>query len=130
MKKSTNFLILAILVVGLVVVVYAQKTDLSGTWVGFAERLGNQDNIIVVLEKKDDTYIGKLTDEMGEFPGAEAKNLTVNNDVVAFELDGGQGDQSYTVKIEMKLSEDSLKGTWVMVGSDTESGMIELNRKK
>jgi len=129
MKKFVNFLTLAILVVGLAAVGYAQKTDLSGTWIGFAERQGNADDLTVVLEKKGDIYTGKLTDQMGMFPGVEIKKFSVKDDVVTFEFDGAMGGQTFTIKAELKLSADGLKGNWTMAGSD-DSGAFELKPKK
>ncbi len=131
MKKSVCISALVVFLFGLVAAAQSQKIDLSGTWVGYAERMGSQDGITLVLEKKEGVYQGKLTDEMGMFPGVEIRDLVLKEDVVTFEFDGGTGSsESFTLKAEMTLSGDSLKGTWKMVGVDQETGAFELSRKK
>ncbi len=130
MRELISAMILAVFVVGLGPLAGAsQKTDLSGTWTGFAERQGSQDNLTLVLQKKDNKYTGKLTDEMGMFPGVEVKNFVQKEDIVTFEFDGGMGGQVFTLKAELKLSGEMMKGTWTMIGAD-DSGAIELSRKK
>jgi hypothetical protein len=130
MKKLLSLTVLAAFLACLGAVANArQKTDLSGTWTGYAERQGSQDGLTLVLEKKDATYSGKLTDEMGMFPGAEIKNFVQKAETITFEFDGGMGGQVFTLKAELKLSGETMKGTWAMVGVD-DSGTMELVRKK
>lgn len=130
MKKQVCSLTLALFVLGLGAAAQSQKTNLSGTWDGFAERMGSQDPLTLVLEKKEGVYTGKITDQMGMFPGAEIKNFTLKDEAVTFEFDGGsQESGTFTLKVEMTLSGDTMKGTWKMVGVDQETGAIELSRK-
>ncbi len=106
-----------------------QSDDLSGTWTGFAERQGSQDSLTLVLEKKGDAYAGKATDAMGMFQDAVIKNFVQKAETVTFEFDGDMGGQVFTLKVELKVSGESLIGTWAMIGAD-DSGAIELARKK
>ncbi|MDH4198222.1 MAG: hypothetical protein OEW05_12475 [Candidatus Aminicenantes bacterium] len=131
MRKYVCFSALVLFVLGLGAAASPQKIDLSGTWVGFAERMGSQDGLTVVLEKKEGFYAGKLTDQMGMFPGVEIKNLVLKDDAVTFEFDGGSTETGvFTLKAEMTLSGDTMKGTWKMAGADQETGAIELSRQK
>jgi len=131
MKKFACFLALALFVLGLAAAAQDKKVNLAGTWVGFAERFGSQDPLTVVLEKKEGVYAGKVTDQMGMFPGAEIKNFLLKDNVVTFEFDGGSGEGgNFTINAEMTLSGDSMKGTWKMAGVDQETGAIELSRQK
>jgi hypothetical protein len=130
MRKILSFLALTAFLACLGTVAGAQQTvDLSGTWIGFAERQGNQDGLTLVLAKKDNTYTGTLTDEMGMFQGSEIRNFVQKAEAITFEFDGGGGGQTFTLKAELKLSGETMKGTWTVVGVD-DSGMIELTRKK
>ena len=131
MRKSTCFLALVVFVLGLAAAAAPQKIDLSGTWAGFAERMGSQDPLTLIFEKNEGVYAGKVTDQMGMFPGAEIKNFLLKDNVVTFEFDGGSGEGgNFTINAEMTLSGDSMKGTWKMAGVDQETGAIELSRQK
>lgn len=131
MRKYICFSALVLFVLGFGAATASQKIDLSGTWVGFAERMGSQDPLTLILEKKEGVYTGKIWDEMGMFPGVEIRNFVLKDNVVTFQFDGGTGNQgNFTLKAEMTLSEETMKGTWKMVGVDQETGAIELRRRK
>jgi len=131
MKKTACLSALLLFVLGIGAAASPQKIDLSGTWVGFAERMGSQDPLTLVLEKKEGVYAGKITDEMGMFPGIEVKNLVLKVDVLTFDLDGGSPETgAFTIKVEMTLAGDTMKGTWKMAGVDQETGAMELSRQK
>jgi hypothetical protein len=131
MKKFACLATILLFVLGFGVASQSKKIDLSGTWAGFAERFGSQDPLTVVLEKKEGVYAGKVTDQMGMFPGAEIKNFLLKDNLVTFEFDGGSGEAgNFTIKAEMTLSGDTMRGTWKMVGVDQETGGIELSRQK
>jgi hypothetical protein len=131
MRKYICFSALVLFVLGLGAATASQKIDLSGTWVGFAERMGSQDTVTLVLEKKEGVYTGKITDQMGMFPGVEIRNFVLKDNAVTFQFDGGTGNEgNFTLKAEMTLSEDTMKGTWKMVGVDEETGAIELSLQK
>jgi hypothetical protein len=131
MKKLACLSTLAVLVVGLAAAPQAKKVDLSGTWTGFAERMGSQDPLTLVLEKKEGVYAGKVTDQMGMFPGVEVKNFALKENILTFEFDGGSQDSgAFTIKAELTLTGDTMKGTWKMAGSDQETGAMELSRQK
>jgi len=130
MSKSLSLLVLAGFLACLGTLASAQqKNDLSGTWMGHAERQGNLDNLTLVLTKKDNTYAGVLTDEMGMFQDSEIKKFVQKADVITFEFNGGGGGQTFTLKAELKLSGETMKGTWAMIGVE-DSGTLELVRKK
>jgi len=131
MRKSLCFSILVLFIFGFGAASASPKIDLSGTWVGFAERMGSQDSLTLVLEMKEGVYTGKITDQMGMFPGVEIRNFILKDNTVTFEFDGGAEDQGrFTLIAQMALSEDTMNGTWKMVGVDQEAGAIEVTRQK
>jgi len=130
MKRPFCLPVLLVCILDFGAALLAQQTDLSGTWVGFAERRGSQDELTVVLEKKDGRYAGKLTDNMGVFTNSEIKNCAVKDDKVTFEFDGGAGGQTFTLRAELTLKNDTMKGTWTIIVGTEDSGTIEVTRKK
>lgn len=123
-----SFLLLFVLCLGAAAGV--QDVDLSGTWVGYAERMGSQDALTMVLEKKNGVYAGKISDSMGMFPDVEVTEFALKDGQVTFQFAGGSQDGSFVIKAELALSGETMKGTWKMVGVDQEAGAMELSRKK
>ncbi len=109
--------------------VFAQTTDLSGTWTGFTILGdGTRANFNLILEKAEGGYGGKINDDAGAMPEMKLKNVTFKAAVLAFEIDYPQGSETTLIKIELKHEADTLKGTWT--DPDGQSNIIELERKK
>ena len=130
MRKNLSLLLLAAFLACLGTVANAsQENDLSGTWTGFAERQGSQDSLTLVLTKKDNSYTGRLSDAMGMFQDVEITNFLQKGETITFDFGGGMGGEVFNLKAELKLSGDTMSGTWTMVGAD-DSGGFEVVRKK
>lgn len=109
--------------------VFAQKTDLSGTWTGFTILGdGSRANLNLILEKATGGYTGKINDDAGAMPEMAIKNVSFKENVLAFEIDYQEGGETQLIKIELKYDADSLKGNWT--DPNNESNIIELQRKK
>jgi hypothetical protein len=127
-KQMTAVLI--VMALSLVSQAQTSKSNLSpiGNWVGFAENQGNQDQLTVTIEKKDDVYTGKVKDSMGMFPDVDIKNLVLKDDKVSFEFEGTINGMAFSIKTELTLTEKTMNGTWTMA-EDGSSGAVELTRK-
>ncbi|MBN1939566.1 MAG: hypothetical protein JW843_08265 [Candidatus Aminicenantes bacterium] len=106
----------------------AAKLTPVGTWVGTAENQGNYDDITVTIEKKENSYIGRVKDGMGMFPDVEIKNFVWKDDKVSFEFPGSMNGMGFNLKADLILTEKTLNGTWTMI-EDGSAGAIQLNRK-
>jgi hypothetical protein len=122
--------ILFILALSLFSLAQTSKPNLSpvGSWDGFAENQGNQDQLTVTIEKKGEVYTGKVKDVMGMFPDVDIKNLVLKDDKVSFEFEGTMGGMAFAIKTDLTLTEKTMNGTWMMV-EDGSSGALELTRK-
>jgi len=106
----------------------ASKISLVGNWAGFAENQGNYDEVTLTIEKKGETYTGKLKDVMGMFPDVEIKNVILKDNKVTFEFPGTMGGMEFSIKAEMTLTEKTMNGMWTMV-EDGSTGALEFTRK-
>ena len=125
-KKSTFFTL--ILAVSLMAAAQTPKLTPVGSWTGFAENQGNQDDITVIIEKKDDAYTGKVNDAMGMFANVEIKNIVWKDTKVTFEFPGSINGMAFNIKAELTLTETTMKGIWTMI-EDGSSGGIDLTRR-
>jgi len=105
-----------------------QKISPVGNWAGFAENQGEQDELTVTIEKKGETYTGKVKDVMGMFPDVDIKNLVLKDTKVTFEFPGSMNGMAFTIKTELTLTEKTMNGQWTMV-EDGSTGGVELTRK-
>jgi len=130
LRMKTSFLFLLTLALGLTVIAQTPSAKLSpvGTWTGTAENMGSYDAITVVIEKKGDTYTGKINDVMGMFPDSEIKNFVWKGEKISFEFPGAMGDMSFNIKADLALTEKTLNGTWTVPDAGL-TGAIELTRK-
>lgn len=132
MRKNNLTLILAVLVLAAALPVLGQKAEkvnLAGTWTGYTILGdGNRADFNLILEKADETYTGKITDETGVIPEMTIKNVSFKNPTLSFEIEFPGGAEIQLIKIELKLEADTLKGSWV--DPDDNSNVIELTRKK
>ena len=112
MKKRATL----ILVLGLCLCfsLWAQKpADMVGTWTGTATLEGEAEpnDLTLVLELKEGVLTGHMSDQfdtMIETPIADAK---LEKDVFTFSIDIDAGGMTMTVTFEMKVEENTMKGT-------------------
>jgi hypothetical protein len=107
-----------------------QKADVLGTWTGTAV-VGDGDNtvdIIVVIDKAEGGYAGKLSDTSGMVPESPLRKIEFKDNKLSFEFDLAQGMDATLIKIELTLEADTLKGAWT--DPDGNSGAISLALKK
>ena len=105
------------------------KVDLTGTWAGYTI-LGNgsRADFSLILAKAETTYTGKITDETGQIPEMEIKNVVFKDPDLTFEVDLPNGPETQLIKISLKLEAEALKGSWL--DDEGNSNVIELVRKK
>jgi len=123
---------LAVLTV-LAVSVLAQapkKADVVGTWTGPAVVNDNGDSvdIIVVIDKAESGYSGKLSDTSGMVPESPLRKIEFKDNKLTFEFDLAQGMDTTLIKIELALEAETLKGAWT--DPDGNSGAISLTLKR
>jgi hypothetical protein len=126
-KAALLFLFLGLSLISLA---QTSKPTLSpvGTWGGFAENQGMQDELTVTIEKKGEIYTGKVKDAMGMFPDVDIKNFVMKDDKVSFEFPGSMNGMAFTIKSDLTLTEKTMNGTWTMA-EDGSTGAIGLTRK-
>jgi hypothetical protein len=127
-KQMTAILI--VLTLGLAAAAQTPKTKISpvGSWAGFAENQGNQDELTVTIEKKGDVYTGKVKDVMGMFADVDITNFVWKDDKVSFQFPGSMGGMNFTIKAELTLTEKTMSGIWTMA-EDGSTGAVGLTRK-
>jgi hypothetical protein len=107
-----------------------KKADVVGTWTGTAvvSDAGNTVDLIVVLDKAEGGYAGKLSDTSGLVPESPLRKLEFKDNKLSFEFDLAQGMDTSLIRIELTLEADTLKGAWY--DPDGNSGAISLALKK
>ena len=134
MKKSPLVLIIALAVLGVLAgPAFSQgqkKPDIAGTWVGTAvvNEDGTQLDIIVVIEKAEAGYAGKLSDTAGQVPESPLREIVFKDNKLTCAFDLAQATGTTPIKIELTLENETLKGVWS--DPDGNSGTIELKPKK
>lgn len=131
MKKAV--LILICLTVALLMVVgaaFAQKAvDLSGTWTGYAiVGDGSRLDFNLALEKGEEGYTGKITDDAQMMPEMLIKEATFEDNTLSFVFDFTDGYEVTQIKIHLTYENDTLKGYWT--DPDGSQDIVELERKK
>jgi hypothetical protein len=107
-----------------------KKADVVGTWTGPAvvSDDGNTVDIIVVIDKAEGGYSGKLSDTSGLVPESPLRKIEFKDNKLSFEFDLAQGMDTTLIKIELALEADTLKGAWS--DPDGNTGAISLTLKK
>jgi hypothetical protein len=107
-----------------------KKADVVGTWTGPAvvSDDGNTVDIIVVIDKAEGGYSGKLSDTSGLVPESPLRKLEFKDNKLSFEFDLAQGMDTTLIRIELALEADTLKGAWS--DPDGNTGAISLTLKK
>lgn len=106
-----------------------KKPEIVGTWLGTAVvGDGTQIDIIVVIDKAEAGYAGKLSDTAGMVPESQLREIVFKDNRLAFVFDLAQATGTMPIKIELTLENETLKGVWF--DPDGNSGAIELKPKK
>lgn len=108
----------------------ATKADVAGTWRGTAVINDGeaQLEIVVVIDRAEAGYTGKLSDTTGMVPETELRQIAFKDNKLTFEFDLAQSMGSTLIKIELLLDKETLKGLWF--DPDGNSGAIELTLQK
>lgn len=107
-----------------------KKADVVGTWTGTAVVSGDGSTveIVIVIDKAEGGYSGKLSDTGGMVPESPLRKIEFKDNKLSFEFDLVQGADSNLIKIELVLEADALKGAWFDPEGNT--GAISLSLKK
>jgi hypothetical protein len=107
---------------------WAQETDLSGTWEGTAYVPDQGDNeITMVLRKEGESYSGTITDSMGFANESNLENAKFADGTLTAEFMIFNGSDYVRLYVTLKVSGGTLVGDWS--DRQSESGSIELKRK-
>ncbi len=130
MKKATGAMLTLFAAVLFAGLLPAQKTDLSGTWVGdtVVPNSADKDGIILALKKTNDSYSGTISDTMGMVNAVALENVKFENATLSFQFTASVGDQYVKVSTSLKVNGEKLSGAWTSEQGD--SGALELTRKK
>ena len=115
MNRMTRLALLLTLAMGMSFNLMAWKsTDLVGTWVGLAtlEGIDNPNEITLVLEMKDDSLAGHMTDQFGLMSKSPIFEVRLEESIFNFSviISGRSGKES-TMVLKMNVEGDSMKGT-------------------
>jgi hypothetical protein len=107
-----------------------KKPDVVGTWTGTAvvDDNGAVFDIVVVIDKAEGGYSGKLSDLTGMVPESPLRQIVFKDGKLNFEFDLAQGMEAVLIKIELVLENETLKGAWFDPSGD--SGAISLGLKR
>ena len=106
------------------------SSDITGTWVGettVADAF-EPDKLTLVIEKKDDSYVGTLSDTHGFASEAQCENLTFEDNQLKFTFDISDGYSVETIYITLKVEGDTMTGVWENDAGD--GAEITMQRKK
>ena len=129
MKRKSLLVMAIFLLMSSLVVFAAVGLDISGTWVGSAEvpNAGEPDGITMVLEKKEGSYTGTISDSMGMVSDAELEELSFEDNVLSFNFSVDTGADFLKIEVSLTVDGDSMSGAWQ--GEDGSSGSIELKKE-
>ena len=107
-----------------------KKSDVIGTWTGTAvvDANGALLDIILVIEKAEGGYSGKLSDLSGLVPESPLRQIVFQDGKLSFEFDLAQGMETLLIRIELILEAETLKGAWF--DPEGNSGEISLALRK
>jgi hypothetical protein len=107
-----------------------KKPDVIGTWTGTAvvDANGALLDIILVIEKAEGGYSGKLSDLSGMVPESPLRQIVFEDGKLSFDFDLAQGMETLLIRIELILEAETLKGAWF--DPEGNSGEISLALRK
>jgi hypothetical protein len=134
MSKSLRFALIVLsglaVLAGTALAQAPRKPDVAGAWTGTAvvDSNGTLLDIILVIDKAEGGYSGKLSDMSGLVPESPLRQIVFQDGKLSFEFDLAQGMETTLIKIELVLENETLKGAWYdPLGN---SGAISLGLKK
>ncbi len=130
MKQATSVLLAVFAVFLFAGLLPAQKTDLSGTWVGdtMVPNSQDKDGLTLVLRKTENSYAGTISDSMGMLSAVALENVKFENGTLTFQFTATVGDQNIKVITTLKVNGEKLSGSWSDEQGDT--GALEMTLKK
>jgi hypothetical protein len=115
MKRLIRLAFFLALAMGVSFNLMAQKpADLVGTWVGLAtlEGMDEPNEFTLVLEMKDGSLAGHMTDQYGSMTQAAIAEIKLEDGVFSFSVVAtGPGGEETTLVLKMNVEGDSMKGT-------------------
>jgi hypothetical protein len=115
MKIKKSFTLILVLGICVTVNLMAQKpADMVGTWVGLAtlEGMDEPNEFTLVLEMKDGSLAGHMTDQHGSMTEAPIDEIKLEEGVFSFSvLATGPSGEEITLVLKMNVEGDSMKGT-------------------
>ena len=115
MKRMTRLALFLALAMGVSFNLMAQKpADLVGTWVGLGtlEGMDTTNEFTLVLEMKDGSLAGHMTDERGFVNQSPLREIKLEKGVFSFSVViSGPGGEEMTMVLKMNVERDSMKGT-------------------
>lgn len=128
MKKILHIITLVVFIVSLTGGVALAQADLSGTWKGATEvpDIG-EDEITLVLVKKDDSYTGTLTDSAGMAEESELEDVEYSEGKLTFNFTIYNGSEYMQVSCSLTVEGNKMTGHWET--EDGSSGSIELEKQ-
>jgi hypothetical protein len=105
-----------------------KKSDIIGTWVGYAISPGTRFELTAVFDKAGTGYTGKLSDASGMIAETPLREIVFKDNKLTFEFDLDMGGEAMFIKIELTLENEVLKGFWFDVEGN--SDVVELALKK
>jgi hypothetical protein len=106
----------------------AKKTDVVGTWVGYAISPDQRFEITVVIDKGETGYTGTFKDATGMIPETPLREIVFKEGKLSFEFDLTLGMETQPIRIELTLENETLKGAWF--DSEGNTDIVELTLKK
>jgi hypothetical protein len=106
----------------------AKKPDVVGTWVGYAITPDQRIEVIIVIDKGETGYAGKLKDATGMIPETPLREIVFKEGKLSFAFDFSDGMETQPIRIELTLENETLKGAWFDSGGN--SDIVELTLKK
>jgi hypothetical protein len=130
MRKAIAVLALAAFVLAPSGWMMAQKTDITGTWIGETEvpDAAEPDKLTLVLSKKDGKLVGIVSDTLGFASDTECDNLTFEGGELKLTFDISDGFEVQTIYITLKVEGDSMTGHWENDGG--EGAEISMKKQK
>jgi len=128
MKKLIFLLFLTVALVFVVGPLFAQETDLTGTWEGttYVSNAGD-DQVTLVLKKEGETYSGTFTDSMQLAIESKLENTKFLDGTLTAEFMIFNGADYIRISLTLKVSGELLVGNWEEPSGQT--GTLELKRK-
>lgn len=131
MKKLTSILtVSAFLLLLFNGSVFCQQVDLTGTWEGQTQVPDEiePDKIVLVLQRIEGKYTGKVTDAFGFAMESELQEVKFEDNKLTGHFFIYNGEEYVKISFTLTFEEGKLKGEWKSEEGDT--APVTLERKK